>query len=272
MLGYITQQDLSQYPAKSVFFMMGSESLDYVPLVSPDDDPYSTRKIRGIRSKWREKIHIGIILLQACVLVFLLFINLRGANCQPIYVDRPLLYSPAQEALENEVKVFTVGREEKTIYQGFDNEADRAWGDLYNHTLLKISRNEAALLPNKTYPIYGEGGYYLAGLDVFHQLHCLHVVRHALYSDQFDDPHADPEHVSHCIDAIRQSLMCNADISVNVWQWSQELSAVVGYSSQAHSCRNFDKLRDWARERRIHEWIDIRLFVEDDLPDPPIIS
>ncbi len=40
--------------------------------------------------------------------------------------------APAQEALENEVKVFTVGREERTIYQGFDAEADRAWGDLYN--------------------------------------------------------------------------------------------------------------------------------------------
>ncbi|KAK0476495.1 hypothetical protein IW261DRAFT_1367875 [Armillaria novae-zelandiae] len=252
---------------------MGSESLDYVPLVLPDDGPYSTRKIRQTRSKWREKTYIGMILLQAIVLAFSLIINFRGTtHCQPIFVDRPMLYSPAQEALENEVKVFTVGREEKTIYQGFDAETDRAWGDLYNHTLLKIPKSQAALLPNKTYPIYGEDGYYLAGLDVFHQLHCLHVIRHALYKDHFDDPHANPEHVSHCVDAIRQSLMCSADISVNVWQWRHELSAVVGYSSQVHSCRNFDKLRDWARERRLQKWIDIRLFVEDDLPNPPIIS
>ena len=40
-------------------------------------------------------------------------------------------------------------------------------------TLLKIPKSEAALLPNKTYPIKHEPGYYLAGLDVFHQLHCL---------------------------------------------------------------------------------------------------
>jgi hypothetical protein len=59
---------------------------------------------------------------------------------------------------------------------------------------------------------------------------------------------------------------------VNVWQWSTELLAVVGYSTQAHSCRNFNKLRDWARERRMLEWIDTRLFVEDDLPTPPVIS
>ena len=38
---------------------------------------------------------------------------------------------------------------------------------------MKISRSEAVLLPNKTYPIHGEPGYYLGALDVFHQLHCL---------------------------------------------------------------------------------------------------
>ena len=39
-------------------------------------------------------------------------------------------------------------------------------------TLFKIP-SEALLLPNKTYPIKDEPGYYLGGLDVFHQLHCL---------------------------------------------------------------------------------------------------
>ena len=38
---------------------------------------------------------------------------------------------------------------------------------------MKIPRNEAVLLPNKTYPIRDEPGYYIAELDVFHQLHCL---------------------------------------------------------------------------------------------------
>jgi hypothetical protein len=59
---------------------------------------------------------------------------------------------------------------------------------------------------------------------------------------------------------------------VNVWQWSNKLSAVVGYSTQAHSCRNFEKLRDWAQERRLHEWINPLVFIPDDLPTPPVIS
>jgi hypothetical protein len=40
-------------------------------------------------------------------------------------------------------------------------------------TIMKIPKSEAALLPNKTYPIKDEPGYYLGALDVFHQLHCL---------------------------------------------------------------------------------------------------
>jgi hypothetical protein len=40
-------------------------------------------------------------------------------------------------------------------------------------TIVKIPKSEAALLPNKTWPIVTEPGYYIASLDVFHQLHCL---------------------------------------------------------------------------------------------------
>ncbi|KDR68097.1 hypothetical protein GALMADRAFT_78990, partial [Galerina marginata CBS 339.88] len=173
--------------------------------------------------------------------------------------------APAQPIVEYEVKSFTPGREHKTIYQGLSEETDRAWGDLYNLTIMKIPRTEAVHLPNKTYPIHDEPGYYLGLLDVFHQLHCLASLRRGLTFWRHE------EHVSHCVDTIRQSLMCSADISVNVWQWSAELSAVVGYSTQAHTCRNFEKLRDWARSRRLLEWIDTRLFVEDNLPDPPVI-
>jgi hypothetical protein len=97
--------------------------------------------------------------------------------------------APAEVVLENEVKVFTPGREHKTIYQGLSDEVDKAWSDLYDGQgmcplpyisfnspiggIMKIPKSEASLLPNKTYPIHYEPGYYIAGLDVFHQLHCL---------------------------------------------------------------------------------------------------
>ena len=43
-----------------------------------------------------------------------------------------ILAAPADSVVEYEIKSFTPGREHKTVYQGLNDEADRAWGDLYN--------------------------------------------------------------------------------------------------------------------------------------------
>jgi hypothetical protein len=40
--------------------------------------------------------------------------------------------APAQVALEPQIKTFTEGLKQKTIYQGISDDVDRAWGELYN--------------------------------------------------------------------------------------------------------------------------------------------
>lgn len=96
-------------------------------------------------------------------------------------------------------------------------------------TIMQIPKSQAALLPNRTYPIKQKPGYYIAMLDVFHQLHCLvrmtvdfsvsysffyrnlrqNMIRQALHRDYYawDEEHLREEHISHCVDSIRQSLM-----------------------------------------------------------------
>ncbi|KIY69269.1 hypothetical protein CYLTODRAFT_318831, partial [Cylindrobasidium torrendii FP15055 ss-10] len=162
--------------------------------------------------------------------------------------------APAHEALEHEVKTFTVGKKDRT-YQGTSPEVDAAWIELYNQTIFKIPKAQAAMLPNRTWPLVDEPGYYIATLDVFHQLHCLNNVRMALTTEAYKTEHGvEHDHISHCIDSIRQSLMCSADVSVNVWQWDESYEddvKLVGRSNIAHSCRNYDRLLEWAQERAI---------------------
>ena len=65
---------------------------------------------------------------------------------------------------------------------------------------------------------------------------------------------------------------CSADVSVNVWQWSEHYQAVAGRVNVAHSCRNFNKIKDWVRERLAPEMpFDEFEHVENDLPYPPIL-
>ncbi|TRM65373.1 hypothetical protein BD626DRAFT_398710 [Schizophyllum amplum] len=115
--------------------------------------------------------------------------------------------------------------------------------------------------------------------DVFHQLHCLVSQFTALrtflrcYKPTIRQDLLEFEHLNHCVDSIRQSLMCTSDISVNVWQWSEHYKVVAGRVNVAHSCRNFDKIKQWVRGRLAPEHpMDKHEYVENDLPFPPIYN
>lgn len=74
-------------------------------------------------------------------------------------------------------------------------------------------------------------------------------------------------HIDHCLDSIRQSLMCHSDISPIVWQWTEPQHSVKIHGGIVHTCRNFEKIHQWAREHALQEAIDMSLFVDDDLAD-----
>lgn len=75
-------------------------------------------------------------------------------------------------------------------------------------------------------------------------------------------------HVDHCVDAIRQSLMCSADISTVVWQWSDGLQKNVFQGGVAHMCRDFDMIQDWARQRALPYHYDSSIHIVDDIRPP----
>jgi hypothetical protein len=53
----------------------------------------------------------------------------------------------------------------------------------------------------------------------------------------------------HCIDLLRQTLMCIPDLTVEVK--NSELGGVTGFGT-VHQCRNWDHLMEW-----MSEWEDI---------------
>jgi hypothetical protein len=154
----------------------------------------------------------------------------------------------------------------------------------------RIPKSSAAQLVNKTVPIPGDPGYYVVSLNVFHQLHCLvslqfltifslatskniwnlqNMVRKRLYSTQAyaaDDELMGIEHIEHCIDALRQSLMCSADITPLPWTWVEEDNESKEVATVAHTCRDFEKIRGWAMENKIKHF-DRKVYVEDELRD-----
>jgi hypothetical protein len=54
-------------------------------------------------------------------------------------------------------------------------------------------------------------------------------------------------HVTHCLDTVRQVLMCNVDTSIlgQVWVNSDKPTAFPDFNTR-HMCKNFDAIKAWA--------------------------
>ncbi|EAS34747.3 uncharacterized protein CIMG_00101 [Coccidioides immitis RS] len=60
------------------------------------------------------------------------------------------------------------------------------------------------------------------------------------------------DHVDHCIDIVRQALMCQADTTLITFNDDGALAPVKPDFEATHACQNFDKVHDWAREREFN--------------------
>ena len=86
------------------------------------------------------------------------------------------------------------------------------------------------------------------------------MIRKALNPDYYPqmapDQHGGEDHLlgfrhtDHCIDAIRQSLMCSADISPLVFR-PDAMNKLRPEGRVMHTCRNFEKIWLWAWDNRI---------------------
>jgi hypothetical protein len=71
-------------------------------------------------------------------------------------------------------------------------------------------------------------------------------------------------HIVHCINTIRQSLMCASDISVYTWEWDEERQSHVSKVKNPHTCWNFEKLRNWAAVNTEEIYFDAGMRVTND--------
>ncbi|KAJ7466271.1 hypothetical protein B0H11DRAFT_1814598 [Mycena galericulata] len=210
------------------------------------------------------------LVLPAILNVILTFLLIGGnfnvnSNVNP---RLPTVYSPAQTAVQYKIVKFTRGLgNDIPIYEQPPSVAvDKAWRALYAFSETQVPKSEA----NKTWPILGDSDHYLLALDAFHQLHCLDILRQRLHpGHNYTRTGMSMNHIRHCIGAIRQGLMCAADISTVVWQWSHEFKRAEQRDDVPHVCRDYEKIQDWAKSHHAAEpFPDLSVYVEPDLDIP----
>ncbi|KAJ7901118.1 hypothetical protein B0H14DRAFT_3123662 [Mycena olivaceomarginata] len=207
---------------------------------------------------------ILILLLSLSVLCNILFVSKWIVQIfQEPFRFPEVGYSPAQYEIAYKTVKFHRGlQNDIPIYeQPPSNEVDKAWEGLYQYAGSRVSKSEVAQMTNDTWPILDEPGNYVIALDVFHQLHCLDILRQQLHPGRNYTVRSGV-HLRHCIGAIRQSLMCYADISPVVWQWSTRYEEAEQRDDILHTCRDFDRLQGWARERSLGGLPDLSVYIE----------
>jgi hypothetical protein len=56
-------------------------------------------------------------------------------------------------------------------------------------------------------------------------------------------------HMDHCIDQVRQYIMCSGDMTAIGTKYYPGLGRNYVDSDVPHTCRNFERLRDWMVDR-----------------------
>ncbi|KAI1368171.1 hypothetical protein F5Y08DRAFT_335944 [Xylaria arbuscula] len=176
---------------------------------------------------------------------------------------------PAMKESQTEQVVFSSAFGiERSPFQGEPSEAnDKLWTGLYDFGITRISTEEARPMVNKTLPVADSQGGYIIQLAVFHQLHCLNMLRKGIYHG-VDMSNTDDlkgiEHLDHCIDMLRQSIMCHSDISPTTFTRTSLGKPMQVVAEVAHTCRSFSKIQQWAWNRRIKGELDKSTVITDD--------
>ncbi|KAH8817357.1 hypothetical protein F5884DRAFT_874356 [Xylogone sp. PMI_703] len=140
------------------------------------------------------------------------------------------------------------------LYEGPPTpEKDKAWDDLIQVGIVSLTSDEAGQLANKTLENPLVEGEYMVGVEVFHQIHCVNILRHQVYEQATpysQRPRNERAHIDHCVDSLRQVIMCHGDTTpMSLVRDERESPPYFVIFETVHTCRNWDSIWNWAVKR-----------------------
>jgi Mycotoxin biosynthesis protein UstYa len=74
-------------------------------------------------------------------------------------------------------------------------------------------------------------------------------------------------HIMHCIDNLRESIMCHADVASLSWQWSERNEGIRVFSDVVHECKDFDAVLQWGKQHYYDAGLDTSGWKDERPPE-----
>ncbi|KAI0396113.1 hypothetical protein F5Y17DRAFT_456243 [Xylariaceae sp. FL0594] len=187
---------------------------------------------------------------------------------QPTCWDKFNYYSPVNDAVAPYPyihKVFNGSLWHKTPWTGPPTEeVERAWYEIVQYGMIGVSEEDISKIQHSStsarFPDSSGGGYIAATIGT-HHLHCLHYIWQDHYMSQLlPAARAEKEripkylyelHYEHCVDYIRQGLMCQFDTGIIPYSWVRDHPNPTPNANTHHKCVDWAALQDWLRDRAV---------------------
>ncbi|KAI1367973.1 hypothetical protein F5Y08DRAFT_33145 [Xylaria arbuscula] len=126
-----------------------------------------------------------------------------------------------------------------------DDESEKAWDSLFpvGGGFVDLT-NDASILSDVA------GSERRAVVSVFHQLHCLRMIRTGYFvaaAGNPDDVEQGPGHLGHCWDYLQQAITCSGDRTLEFVHEGDPGSSGWGYE---HQCNDFSAIFSWVEDRK----------------------
>ncbi|KAK3338924.1 hypothetical protein B0H65DRAFT_511221 [Neurospora tetraspora] len=224
--------------------LITDEKPRYARLHGDDENIPENPEALALIRKWKRRFYV----LLASSLSFITILCGVG-----VYSILSLQDSPAPVQYVN--KWLTGDPDTKKFMGKPRPELDQAWHDLLDSTLIKYSADELFLANNATSVQHKDGGF-VGGLGISHSLHCLKRLKQYLHPEYYYGHEAQDwdelySHVDHCLESLRQEILCNADVNVYTLKWTphSRFKPTVKVP-QPHACVDWEALHGWMKGRQ----------------------
>ncbi|KAF7945540.1 hypothetical protein EAE96_010307 [Botrytis aclada] len=148
-------------------------------------------------------------------------------------------------------------------------EVDAAWHELLSNVSIRVTGSELEA-SNQSSVELPEGGGYMAWLGVYHELHCIKMLRQWNYREYYhpnvtekERPHYDI-HADHCLDVLRSAALCHGDTTLTTFGWADQEQPMLNTKLVPHKCVNWEVLESSIKSRvvtreEIHNLVNPKL-------------